>query len=150
VVHNLADGMRLTLSLLLLFCAFSAYSQKQGLKGQVFWVSGNQMPSPDAVLSPNQGAVRDVLIYELTNVTDATQVGPFFRDIKTKLVATVQSNTDGTFKIKLPVGSYSVFTKEKNGLYANLFDGKGNINCVTIKEGQWAWRTITIDYEAAY
>ena len=108
------------------------------------------MPSPDAVLSPNQGAVRDVLIYELTNVTDATQVGPFFRDIKTKLVATTQSNADGTFKIKLPVGSYSVFTKEKNGLYANLFDGKGYINAVIIKEGQWAWRTITIDYEAAY
>lgn len=142
--------MRPALFLLLFSLSLSAYSQKQGLKGQVFWVSGNQMPGPEAVLSPNQGAIRDVLIYEITNVTDATQVGPFFRDIKTRLIATIQSKPDGTFKIKLPVGSYSVFTKERNGLYANLFDGKGYINPVIIKEGQWGWKTITIDYDAAY
>lgn len=142
--------MRPALFLLLFSLSLSAYAQKQGLKGQVFWVSGNQMPGPEAVLSPNQGATRDVLIYEITNVTDATQVGPFFRDIKTRLIATIQSKPDGTFKIKLPVGSYSVFTKERNGLYANLFDGKGYINPVLIKEGQWAWKTITIDYDAAY
>lgn len=142
--------MRLALPLLLTFLSFACLAQKQGLQGQVFWVSGNQMPSPEAVLSPNQGAVREVLIYDLTNTTDATQVGPFFRDIKTRLVATTQSKPDGTFKIKLPVGTYSVFTKERNGLYANLFDGQGFINPVTIKAGQYAWKTITIDYEAAY
>ncbi len=142
--------MRLALPLLLTLLSFTSFAQKQGLQGQVFWVSGNQMPGPEAVLSPNQGAVREVLIYDLTNTADATQVGPFFRDIKTRLVATTQSKPDGTFKIKLPVGTYSVFTKERNGLYANLFDGKGFINPVTIKAGQYAWKTITIDYEAAY
>lgn len=142
--------MRLALPLLLTLLSFASFAQKQGLQGQVFWVSGNQMPGPEAVLSPNQGAIREVLIYELANTTDATQVGPFFRDIKTRLVATTQSKPDGTFKVKLPVGTYSVFTKERNGLYANLFDGKGFINPVTIKAGQYAWKTITIDYEAAY
>lgn len=143
--------MRQTSVLLFFFTlTLAASAQKQGLQGQVFWVSGNQMPGPEAVLSPNQGAVREVLVYELTNITDATQVGPFYRDIKTKLIATTQSKSDGTFKIKLPVGSYSVFTKERNGLYANLFDGKGYINPVVIKEGQYAWKTITIDYDAAY
>lgn len=142
--------MKYTLVILILLTSLAANGQKQGLQGQVFWVSGNQMPGPDAVLSPNQGAVREVLIYEITNITDATQVGPFFRDIKTRLVATVTSKADGTFKVKLPAGSYSVFTREKNGYYANLFDGKGYINPVTIKEGQYAWKTITIDYDAAY
>jgi hypothetical protein len=141
---------RTIILLFLVLSALGSYGQKQGLKGQVFWVSGNQMPGPDAVLSPNQGAVREILIYEITNVSDATQVGPFFRDIKTKLIATTQSKPDGSFKIKLPVGSYSVFTRERNGLYANLFDGRGNINAVTVKAGQFAWRTITIDYDAAY
>ena len=141
---------RTFLLLLFLSLTLTAFTQRQGLQGQVFWVSGNQMPGPDVVLSPNQGAVREILIYELTNTSDATMVGPFFRDIKTKLVATAQSKPDGTFKVKLPVGTFSVFTREKNGLYANLFDGKGNINPVTIKDGQYAWRTITIDYEAAY
>ncbi|MDZ4716293.1 MAG: carboxypeptidase regulatory-like domain-containing protein [Cytophagales bacterium] len=143
--------MKVLISLLFfLFTSLVVVSQKQGLHGQVFWVSGNQMPGPDAVLSPNQGACREVLVYELTSFADATQVGPFFRDIKTRLVATVQSKADGTFKIKLPPGSYSVFTKERSGLYANLFDQYNNINPVVIKPGNYSWKTITIDYEVAY
>ena len=135
---------------LLLLSSFAALSQRQGVHGQVFWVSGNQMPGPEAILSPNQGAVREILVYELTNFNDVTQIGPFFRDIKTKMVASILSKPDGTFKLKLPPGSYSVFTKEKNGLYANLFDEKSNINPVLVKTGRYAWKTITIDYEAAY
>ena len=135
---------------LLLLSSFAALSQRQGVHGQVFWVSGNQMPGPEAILSPNQGAVREILVYELTNFNDVTQIGPFFRDIKTKMVASILSKPDGTFKLKLPPGSYSVFTKEKNGLYANLFDEKSNINPVLVKTGRYAWKTITIDYEAAF
>lgn len=142
--------MKSTFFILLLLCSLTAFSQKQGLRGQVFWVSGNQMPGPESILSPNQGAVREVLIYELTSMKDVTQVGPFFLDIKTKIVATIQSKPDGTFKIKLLPGNYSVFTHEKNGLYANLFDEKNNINPVVVKSGQYAWKTITIDYEVAY
>ena len=135
---------------LLLLGSFAGLSQKQGLHGQVFWVSGNQMPGPEVILSPNQGAIREILIYELTSFKDVTQVGPFFRDIKTRMVASIISKADGTFKVKLPPGAYSVFTKEKNGLYANLFDEKTNINPVIVKCCEYAWKTITIDYEAAY
>ena len=142
--------MRVLIALLLLLCSSAALAQKQGLRGQVFWVSGNQMPGPESILSPNQGAIREVLIFEVTTLNDVTQVGPFFRDIKTRMVATIQSKPDGTFKVKLEPGSYSVFTKEKNGLYANLFDEKNNINPVVIKPGEYAWKTITIDYDAAY
>jgi len=142
--------MRFLFGLLLLLASITSFAQKQGLHGQVFWVSGNQMPGPEAILSPNQGAVREVLVYELTSINDVTQVGPFFRDVKTKMVATIQSKPDGTFKLKLEPGVYSIFTKEKNGLYANLFDEKNNINPVIIKAGQYAWKTITIDYDAAY
>jgi hypothetical protein len=142
--------MKFPLLILLVLSSFSVLSQKQGLHGQVFWVSGNQMPGPESILSPNQGAVREVLVYELTSFKDVTQVGPFFRDIKTKMVASIQSKPDGTFKLKLPPGAYSVFTKEKNGLYANLFDEKSNINPVVIKAGEYVWKVITIDYDAAY
>lgn len=142
--------MRFLTCLLLLGSIVTASAQKQGLQGQVFWVSGNQMPGPEAKLSPNQGAVREVLIYELTTFKDCTMVGPFFRDIKTRFVTSVTSAEDGTFKVKLMPGAYSVFTRERNGLYANLFDEKSNINPVTVKAGHYAWLTITIDYEAAY
>ena len=146
----LTTPMKCIFLFLLLLSSCSALSQKQGLRGQVFWVSGNQMPGPEAILSPNQGATREICIYELTSIKDVTQVGPFFRDVKTKMVATIQSKPDGTFKVKLQPGAYSVFTKERNGLYANLFDEKNNINPVMVKDGQYAWRTITIDYDAAY
>lgn len=142
--------MKFFISLLFFLSSLVVLGQKQGLRGQVFWVSGNQMPGPEAILSPNQGAIRDILIYELTTFNDVTQVGPFFRDIKTKMVASIQSKPDGTFKIKLLPGSYSIFTREKNGLYANLFDEKSNINPVNVKTGQYVWKTITIDYEVAY
>ncbi len=135
---------------LILLSSLASYSQKQGLYGQVFWVSGSQMPGPESVLSPNQGAVREILVYELTSFKDVTQVGPFFRDIKTRMVASTLSKADGTYKVKLPPGAYSVFTKERNGLYANLFDEKTNINPIVVKSGQYAWKTITIDYDAAY
>ncbi len=142
--------MKYFFALILVAGSLSAFSQKQGLYGQVFWVSGNQMPGPESILSPNQGTSREILIYEITSIKDVTQVGPFFRDVKTKLVATVQSKTDGSFKIKLLPGAYSIFTKEKSGLYANLFDEKNNINPVVVKPGQYAWKTITVDYDAAY
>ncbi len=142
--------MKYVFVLIFVASSIAAFSQKQGLHGQVFWVSGNQMPGPESVLSPNQGTSREILIYEITSIKDVTQVGPFFRDVKTKLIATVQSKSDGTFKVKLLPGAYSVFTREKNGLYANLFDEKNNINPVQVKTGEYAWKTITIDYDAAY
>lgn len=142
--------MKALFALILVACSLAAYSQKQGLHGQVFWVSGNQMPGPESILSPNQGTSREILIYEITSIKDVTQVGPFFRDVKTKLVATIQSKADGSFKIKLLPGAYSIFTKEKSGLYANLFDENNNINPVVVKPGQYAWKTITVDYDAAY
>ena len=76
--------MKFAFSLLFIAASFVTFSQKQGLYGQVFWVSGNQMPGPEAVLSPNQGASREILIYELTKFSDATQVGPFFRSEDTR------------------------------------------------------------------
>ncbi len=142
--------MKYFFALFLVASSLLAFSQKQGLHGQVFWVSGNQMPGPESMLSPNQGTSREILVYEITSIKDVTQVGPFFRDIKTKLVATVQSKADGSFKVKLLPGVYSIFTKEKNGLYANLFDEKNNINPVVVKSGQYAWKTITVDYDASY
>jgi hypothetical protein len=142
--------MKLFFALIFVASSLTAFSQKQGLYGQVFWVSGNQMPGPESILSPNQGTSREILIYEITSIRDVTQVGPFFRDVKTKLVATIQSKTDGSFKVKLLPGAYSIFTKEKNGLYANLFDEKNNINPVVVRPGQYAWKTITVDYDAAY
>ncbi len=139
------------LTLLFIFTILlSAEAQKQGIKGKVFWRSGNQMPGPGKVKLPDQGIVREIVIYTLVRIPEAKQTGVFFSDIKGEPVATVLSKADGSFKVKLPPGKYSVFVKESNGLFANLFDGDGNINPVTVKPKKCTWVTIAVDYEAAY
>lgn len=141
---------KLLLTLLLFSVQVSVEAQKQGIKGQVFWISGNQMPGPDESRSPQQGIVREVVIYTLVRLPEVKQEGSFFSNIQGQPVATVLSKADGSFKVKLPPGSYSVFVKEINGLFANLFDGDGNINPVTVKAKKYTWITLTVDYEAAY
>jgi hypothetical protein len=147
--------MRLRLSILLVvigsLMAIAATAQKQGIKGQVFWVSGNQMPSPDKNKSvPRQGIVREIHIYNAVTLNQTRREGSFYKNIDAIRVAKIQSNPDGTFKIKLPPGRYSVFTLEDRGLFANLTDGNGCINCIEVSRKKYTWMTITIDYEAAY
>jgi hypothetical protein len=127
-----------------------ALGQKQGIKGEVFWLSGNQMPGPGQEMAPKLGAKREIYIYELTTLKDAEQHDTFFFDVKTKLIAKTLSRDDGRFKAKLPPGKYSLFIKEPKGLFANLFTRAGEINPVTVKVKKYTWISITVDYEATY
>jgi len=143
--------MRIPLLLIsLLFFSILAEAQRQGIKGQVFWLSGNQMPSPDKVKSPQQGVVREIYIYNAATQSDATSQDGFFTEIKTTFITKVTSNTDGSFLVKLPEGKYSVLVKEPQGLFANTFDGNGCINCISVRNKKYSWITIVVDYEAAY
>ncbi len=141
---------KLLLTLLLFTVQLSVEAQKQGVKGQVFWLSGNQMPGPDKGRSPQQGIVREIVIYPEIKLEDTKQTDGFFTDIQIKPIARVISKPDGSFKIKLPPGNYSLFVKESKGLFANLFDGQGIINPITVKAKKYTWITLTVDYEAAY
>ncbi|WP_152425094.1 carboxypeptidase-like regulatory domain-containing protein [Nafulsella turpanensis] len=129
---------------------------EQGLAGQVRWLEGNFMPTisenPEEEQNKKQGKpVQRVLhIYELTTMDEATSEGTFFHDIESKLVQTVETNKKGEFVVGLPPGRYSVFVKEEQGLFANSFDGEGNINPVTVKEGEITRIEIDINYAAAY
>lgn len=127
----------------------NAMSQREGIQGQVFWISNDQ-PGPGTQASPEQGTVREILIYKATTLKDASQQDPFFVDIKTELINTVMSAPDGSFKVKLPPGEYSVFTKEQKGLFANLVDRNGCISCIQVLPKKYSWVTITIDYEATF
>jgi len=140
---------------LLLLLAFFSIAQftkapKEGIKGQVFWISGNQMPGPGKSIPPNQGIAREIHIYKATNLKDVHQKDQFFYEIKTELVAKAWSSMDGSFKIKLYPGEYSVFTLEPSGLFANVIDQNGCIGCVVVQAKKYSWLAITIDYEAAY
>jgi hypothetical protein len=129
----------------------SANSISQGVCGTVIWKEGNLMPSPDRPASKGKGVVRDVVVYELTNMSQVVSEGGFHRSIKTKLIKKVSSDADGHFCIPLPEGKYSLFVWEDGkGLYANSFDEKNNIFPVTVQRGHIENITFTVDYKAAY
>jgi hypothetical protein len=129
---------------------FTVNAQKQGIMGSVFWVSGNQMPGPGKENIPQQGVRREILVYRLANLKDVEQTDGFFTTVHTELVARAWSDQEGAFKIKLSPGTYSLFVKESNGLFANLYDASSNINPVVVKAREYTWITIAIDYEASY
>ncbi|MFD3001283.1 carboxypeptidase regulatory-like domain-containing protein [Pontibacter toksunensis] len=124
---------------------------EQGITGRVIEKSGNQMPSPDAPPSKGKGVERTVYVYELTNGSQATTTdGVFHTNIQTNLVTQVNTDADGNFAVSLKPGRYSLFTKEEQGLYANLFDGQNNIFPVEVQEGQVTEVEFVINYNASY
>ena len=93
---------------------------------------------------------RQIYIYALTN-RDQTEIsGRFFSKINNELITTVQSNQQGVFSVELSPGKYSILVKEEKGLYANLFDGQGNIHPVEVKDNNVTEIIIKVDYEAFY
>src|ERR1700689_3936631 len=91
----------------------SASNINQGIEGYVYFVSGNQMPSPDKKPSQPKGIKTTLYIYQLTNINQVTQrqQSAFYSSIKTKVIKKVESDSTGYFKVQLEPGKYSVFTK---------------------------------------
>lgn len=128
-------------------------STTQGIQGVVLWKAGDQMPSPDRPKqsASGSGVKRDVYVYTLTTDAQTTKTADgFYQKIRTKLVKKFTTDAQGRFKIKLPVGKYSLFTKEEKGLYANLYDGNMNIYPIEVKRGKYTEVTFEISFMAAF
>lgn len=127
---------------------------KQGIKGKVVWLEGNQMPRiTDEYETPRQKGEpvqREVYIYELTNTSQVKMEETFYTKITTPLVKKVQTDKNGNFKAALEEGKYSVFVMEEQGLWANIYDGEGNIMPVEVNTGKVTSLKIEINYKAAY
>lgn len=134
--------------LLLVNCGLAA--QHQGITGTVEWLSGNQMPGPDRKPSQAIGIKREIWIYEPVTLQQTRADGVFFLEVDARLVKRVRSKSNGSFCAKLLPGDYSIFVKEKKGLFANKFDGDGRINPTTVHPGEFTKIVIRVDYEAAY
>jgi hypothetical protein len=124
---------------------------RQGIQGTVVLRTGNHMPGPGKRFSPPQHPVaREILVYPLTNLSRVKTQGPFFIPLSSKPVARVRSGQDGSFRLFLPPGKYSLLSKEAEGLFANRFDGDNNIFPVEVKPGQVTPVEFIIDYKASY
>ena len=145
----------------LLFCAGFSFAQtldntiKQGILGTVVVREGNLMPAPSRNGKPQSAqrgkpSNRELLIYELTNLSQVKVNGTFYSEVQTKPVAKVTAGADGIFQVFLKPGRYSVFSQEPQGLFANRFDGDGNIFPVEVVEDRLTLVEFVIDYNASY
>jgi hypothetical protein len=124
---------------------------RQGIAGKVVVRTGNHMPGPGKIIPPPASpAAREILVYPLTNSFQVQTSGSFYTQIQTKLVAKIVSRPDGTVRLFLPPGKYSLFSQEKEGLFANRLDGENNIFPVEVKAGQLTAVEFIIDYHASY
>ena len=127
----------------------SASSDMGVLMGVVVLSEGNQMPN-NQLEESSRGVSREVLIYELTNVSDAQESGQLYSSINSKVLKRTKTNAKGEFKVKLTEGKYSVVIKEGEGYYINQFDKENNIHPVLIETGKTTKTTVTINYNASY
>ena len=125
-------------------------SVSEGLNGKVLWFEGNLMPGPGAPVNTGTPVEREILIYKLTKESETEKQEMLYSEINTELAATVNSDENGNFAISLPPGSYSLFTKEEGGLFANSYDGAMNIHPVVVKPGEVTSTEIQINYKAVY
>jgi hypothetical protein len=125
--------------------------QRQGIEGTARRISGNQMPSPK--YRPEQGHPSDrrrpsdlggrptastICVFRLTNQSQVTGAGKtgLYRSVQTLLVQQTDTDDSGRFRILLPPGTYSVFTKKGSLFYATRRDEKNNIAPVEVLPGK--------------
>ncbi len=154
-----STSIQLLFILICIGLAVSCKSPKektQGIHGQLFWVEGNLMPQvSENGTGPTesklrQGVQRTVKVHSLTHV-DQLSVGDYLiGNIQTPEIASFDTELDGTFRIELPTGKYSLFTVEQDGFFANTFDSENHINPVEVKSGEWSRFDIIINYKAVY
>lgn len=125
---------------------------QQGIEGYVYRVSGNQMPSPDVKPAPPRGIRTYLYVYERTNINQVRRQGQsaFYYSLQTRLIAKIETDTNGYFKINLPPGNYSLFAKKDGLFYANWFDKDNNIAPVEVLPGKFSKVEFRIDYDAVY
>ncbi len=153
MIKKIAWPLMAFLVITLLSSYICIFGKKEGIKGYVYRIKGNQMPSPDQPLPAKKGFQTTIYIYELTNASQVTRTEPhgtFYSTIKTKLVKQVETDKNGYFKVKLAPGQYSVFIKKGDLFYANLFDDKNNIAPVTVTKKKFTDLEVRADYDAVY
>lgn len=152
MVKKLVKPLLLLPLVILLGSYTGVWSKKEGIKGTIYRVQGNQMPAPGEPPTRPQPFQTTLYIYELTNTSQVRHApgASFYTAIHTKLVKHVKSDKKGKFKVKLSPGRYSLFVKNDDLFYANLFDDKNNIAPITVQKGQYTDVEVKVDYGAVY
>ncbi len=125
---------------------------RQGISGLVTAVTGNQMPMKGVDPMPPKGLAAIIYVYEQTNLSQVTKSNKtgIYTAIQTKRLATIKTDSVGTFRIALPVGKYSLFIKSRESYFANDFDQFNNICLVEVEAQKWTTARIVLNSAASY
>ena len=152
-MKRLANLFLLATLFMSLFQCAPYQPEGQGVVGTITWIEGNQMPKIGDEKEEDASEVlvkRKVQVYPITNISDVKVENGLITGIATEMVKEVTSDEEGKYDLDLSPGRYTVVTVEEDGLFANIFDGEGNIQPVTIKENEWVLLDILINYKAVY
>lgn len=139
------DFIGLIITIAAAVCPTGVRAQTSGIEGKVFLLSGNRMPSPprrpgDTIrYSAERPGVRGtVCVFELTRDSQVIRQGtsPYCSSVRTRLIRQADTDDKGNFRIPLPPGTYSVFTKKGNLFYATRRDEQNNIAPVKVLPGK--------------
>lgn len=110
------------------------------------------MPSPDRPPSVPKGIRATVYVYELTNLSQVVRQGQSagYASISTKMIQKIETKENGSFKVKLPPGKYSLFIKTDTGFYSNGFDAANNIQPVEVVKKKMSKVELRLDNAAVY
>ena len=124
-----------------------------GIAGHVVEEKGNMMPSPDRPMPKPKGIERHMFLFPLQNMNtlQATADGGFFAiPQQPAFMKFMSAKGDGCFKALVPPGKYTLLVQENEMMYANSFDGEGNIFPVEVVEGKVTEVEFVINHAAAY
>jgi hypothetical protein len=142
--------------------------QDQGITGFVYTISGNQMPMKTILPSGKPSILPDgkktgdssklkgiqstIYIYTPTTIQQVipSNASSLYTAINTPLVATVLTDSSGSFRITLPVGDYSLFLKLGDQFYANNFNQFNQIALVHVEAGRFTAVKLTLNNGATY
>lgn len=125
---------------------------KQGVKGYVRELKGNQMPSPSRPLSRGRGFPATICIFKIVNTSqvEPDRKASCYKSVHAPLVKTIRADSTGYFEASLDTGSYSLFIKVDNFYYANLRDQFNHLAPIRVQAGQVADIDLTYKDRVTY
>ncbi|MCJ8210377.1 hypothetical protein MUY27_11715 [Mucilaginibacter sp. RS28] len=137
--------------LVIVACSATRTSQQQqGVEGFIYIQRGNQMPAKNKPASKGKAYPTTIYIYQPATAATTTGNMPVFKQVHTKLVATVKTDSSGHFKVALPTGQYSAFLGYQDRYFAGETDGEGILNPLKINAGSTTHQNFTIRVNAVY
>jgi hypothetical protein len=112
--------------------------QSQGVKGLVLLEKEANMPLKGGSKRSGTPISTMVFVYESASINQLTdQQGHFTKGLNAKLIKQVRSGVDGTFKLKLKPGKYTILLGYKEGLYIPFFSGMNGVAHIEVIKHQF-------------